>query len=708
MAINNTFLTPMSPIQRTTPVQRVANFEKQSNSIYNKFSYYDEQGGDIGFSQPFVYTKITDSTFSKNLTRYDSYTFPIGSTVRDLQRVGKFMGSGTGLLFIGKQFLLQNENAFNETRVYNPLSILKATAKPGSLGAIDYPQRHVETSGGILNFFATAILDTIGVKNKALDQVRIDGTATGDTYGGVSAPAYSKYAAVKGNAKYGLMRFQTANAAKTKFDIIWSDNASTQSTSGGFLSNLGSALVSRLASMIPSTNPFRGGNTSSQLEWKFRVEYPTGKAGIYHSLINTKSGLLDETSKPHVLFYNDAATNNTTGITSVTEFHRYEPAEGTSQNKDWWYTNGNKLLNETVGVPTYEDGTIGDGNGPNRNNLKDLHDRMVSAITDYKKDVVPQSAKSLERYISTSGSYVDIPGIGVGNSNSGKDKYYSNMLKAAITVDASGDGEDNMLFAQASGSGNHDFYNSLSPLSSGSRNFNEEIYMPDRQSIDVIFFYFYDLVNNVHIPFRATIHGLNEQHSADWEEIKYMGRADKLFIYKGFSRVVNINFKVYANSIYELVPMWERLNYLVGLVRPSKYTDRALVTDRETVEANEYFKSIDREDLSYASTGRESRFIYPPMVTFRVGDLFVDQPAVIGSVNISIPDEVNWESYRGDSYKYLHGVNKMITRDDVKSRQLPLQADVSMDLRLLEKKQALVSNPHYGIGDPDTGEHWKL
>jgi hypothetical protein len=272
-----------------------------------------------------------------------------------------------------------------------------------------------------------------------------------------------------------------------------------------------------------------------------------------------------------------------------------------------------------------------------------------------------------------------------------------------------------MWFAKASGSvDSHDRYNAL-PVTSGSRQFLPDVLNAPwvNQSKDVVYFYFYDLVNSLYVPFRATIHGLNEQHSADWEDVKYIGRADRLFIYKGFTRDLNVNFKVYANSPKELVPMWERLSYLVGLTRPSKYTARAIVTNRNTRSRTEesvddFGETVTTEIPETETNGRESRFIYPPMITFRIGDMYVDQPAVISSVNITIPDDANWESFRGDSYKYLHGVNKTVTLDGVKSRQLPLQADVSVALRLFEKKQALVSNPHYGMEDTGTGEWWQL
>jgi hypothetical protein len=116
---DNTFLAPLAPLRRSTPAENLISFQRNERNIYNKFSPYDQAGGDIGPDQPYIYTKLTDSNFQKSLTRYDTPAFPVGSTVRDVIRMTKFSVSGTGLLYTGKQLLLQQQNAFNETRVYN-------------------------------------------------------------------------------------------------------------------------------------------------------------------------------------------------------------------------------------------------------------------------------------------------------------------------------------------------------------------------------------------------------------------------------------------------------------------------------------------------------------------------------------------------------------------------------------------------------------
>jgi hypothetical protein len=189
-----------------------------------------------------------------------------------------------------------------------------------------------------------------------------------------------------------------------------------------------------------------------------------------------------------------------------------------------------------------------------------------------------------------------------------------------------------------------------------------------------------------------------------------MGRADKLYIYKGFSRDLSFNFRVYANSIYELVPNWERVNYLVGLTRPSKYTDRAFVTRRTPPQPEIQSQAIGDMNQSTVqmtpfivnsgtneqTTGRESGFIYPPMIQFRIGDLYVDQPGVLRSVGVTVPDDAQWETLRDNKYTYVYGKEKTTTQDNVYSRQLPTMIDVSIQISIIEREQSKTDNYHFG------------
>ena len=80
--------------------------------------------------------------------------------------------------------------------------------------------------------------------------------------------------------------------------------------------------------------------------------------------------------------------------------------------------------------------------------------------------------------------------------------------------------------------------------------FDTKYNQSSKDTKDIIAFYFHDLVNDRYIPFRATVKGINEQAAAEWSDISYIGRADKLFNYKGFSRQLNFSFVVVASSYW--------------------------------------------------------------------------------------------------------------------------------------------------------------
>ena len=660
------------PIQRLTADQRVATFQANSNSIYNKYTPFTTYS--IGPSQPFVYTKISDSNLSKSLTRYDSQAFPIGSTVRDLQRIGQYSVTGNGILYLGKQLLLQQQNAFNETRIYNPLSLLKATAKPGSLGLIDYPKRHLETTGGLFNFFKDALLSTIGFETKDAEKPRIDGTATG--VGGV---AYSNYAGKHGGARAGLLRFNTANKASTIFESTWVTSPDQSGTNGGFLANLGKALVSKLKSLIPSTNPLGAFGGSEKDIWQYRPEYKTGKDGAYYAFLTDNSGFLKTKEMPIKIFYNDPVVIMSSG--TVRTYHRYIPQRQDKLETRIWYADNDKISKDKVDI-TYSNGET--------YNLKDLHKRMLTTIDSFKNEA-NQFRKSAERYSEVKDykgvSYPTYKEIPSKNPNNGKDDFEISIGKTnATTLDRRGFAKVSSYSDISSGKVSSDVYDKYNALElkdlKGSREnipYNITGYATD-QSQDLIFFYFYDLINKIYVPFRATITGLSDQHSAEWEPISYIGRADQLFLYKGFSRDVNFGFTVYANSATEMLPMWNRVNYLVGFTKPSKYTGKATVTN---------------DAATGDTSGKESRFIYPPMVTLRLGDLFYDQPCVVSSIGINIPEDANWESLRAEEYSYIASPTTTVNIG-TKSRQLPMKVDVQVQLKLMEKRQALGSDAHYG------------
>lgn len=203
---------------------------------------------------------------------------------------------------------------------------------------------------------------------------------------------------------------------------------------------------------------------------------------------------------------------------------------------------------------------------------------------------------------------------------------------------------------------------------------------------DIIKFYFYDMVNETYIPFSATVKGIQDSNTAEWETIEYLGRPDKLYSYKGFTREVSFNFVVNAHSIKELLPMWQRINYLISLTKPSNYTQMAA-----------------------------GGFIIPPMVQLTLGDFYKNHFVVIKSCNVSIPDDASWETIPENmsspndvwswgsnrAYEWSSDNNLINTRgvkSDSKGRfaQFPRTADISVQMSILEKDRPKAGRSAWG------------
>ncbi|MBC8389178.1 MAG: hypothetical protein H8E13_14175, partial [Actinobacteria bacterium] len=73
------------------------------------------------FGQPLLVIKPDDSKIIKKIKGIDSRSLPIGSTIQDLYRIGKFTLSTRGLMFNIKQILLQGFNTREDSRIFNPL-----------------------------------------------------------------------------------------------------------------------------------------------------------------------------------------------------------------------------------------------------------------------------------------------------------------------------------------------------------------------------------------------------------------------------------------------------------------------------------------------------------------------------------------------------------------------------------------------------------
>ena len=128
---------------------------------------------------------------------------------------------------------------------------------------------------------------------------------------------------------------------------------------------------------------------------------------------------------------------------------------------------------------------------------------------------------------------------------------------------------------------------------------------------DFIKFRFEDMVNDKWIIFRAILEGISDSITPEYGEERYIGRPDKVYTYQGADRSISFTFSIYPKTKQELPVLMEKLNYLVGLCYPSKFTSK-------------------------------ERMI-TPFITLTLGDMFVKAPGLLWSLNVSVEDTSTWE-----------------------------------------------------------------
>ena len=110
--------------------------------------------------------------------------------------------------------------------------------------------------------------------------------------------------------------------------------------------------------------------------------------------------------------------------------------------------------------------------------------------------------------------------------------------------------------------------------------------------------------------FRAIITSLSDTHSPQWNSQQMIGRADPNYHYGSYSRELSLDFTVYASDRDEMKPIWQKLNMLAGYTTPS-----------------------------YGEVAPKA-----PWMRITIGDLFVQQPAIINSLSYTLHDsDTTWE-----------------------------------------------------------------
>jgi hypothetical protein len=153
--------------------------------------------------------------------------------------------------------------------------------------------------------------------------------------------------------------------------------------------------------------------------------------------------------------------------------------------------------------------------------------------------------------------------------------------------------------------------------------------------------------------------------NAKWEPYTYVGRGEEFYIYEGFNESYTVNFTIAALSRWEMRPLYQKLNYLKSSMTPD-----------------------------YSKTNKMRGNI----AELTVGDYVKYQPGVITSLDITVPNEANWE-IAIDYLKEETGPGSGGNDNDM--HELPMLLNVGMTFipiyNFLPRKSA--ARPFIGIDD---------
>jgi len=125
-----------------------------------------------------------------------------------------------------------------------------------------------------------------------------------------------------------------------------------------------------------------------------------------------------------------------------------------------------------------------------------------------------------------------------------------------------------------------------------------------------------EVINNdntgstVPLHFRAYVTDFSDNIGAEWNSQRYMGRGENFYSYQGFTREVSFKLTVAAQSKQEMMPLYQKLNYLASSLMPD-----------------------------YSSNG----FMRGNLHKLTVGEWFYRTPGILKSMNISIDNNYPWE-----------------------------------------------------------------
>lgn len=516
----------------------------------------------------------------------------------DSVRISKFLSSLEGQLFIVKQTALERLNPAipgGLTRIYNPLNTVTQVGssalgfhlnKQGETGLVlSYAQGGTEGY-----FFATRgggiypVDESIGSERKnrltaayetkivdqpldpALQKVYNIDTTSADillSYNGGPNSAFGL------DKTYILIKNPTI-----KLDDVYD---------GGYLRTNAIYGVGNIVSALPGQKFRSHKNITTWL-------YDPTKQGVssqYDKYIS-KNGLPSITSS----LYTDNVTNilnrnkpsaYTSGIVDVDNISSgYELVDDPVSNPNRVYAFNDKLLAEQE--------SAGKTKSTYLSTISDYRGKINNFFSSSDVSPLPQSpyrSFNRETTYGTSGTVYSILPVNLADPNSSVSSDIINSIGPTLTSTV-----------QVKGEGDVDLENK------DLVKFFFEIINSNNSTTDV---------GSEFLFFRAYINSIGDNFKGEWQSYKYVGRAENFYRYTGFSRDVSLSFTIYAHSRFEMIPLYDKLNRLLGATSP-RYSGEGYMTGN--------------------------------FVKLTIGDYFNNTPGIINNISLKPSFEAGWDINR--------------------------------------------------------------
>lgn len=134
------------------------------------------------------------------------------------------------------------------------------------------------------------------------------------------------------------------------------------------------------------------------------------------------------------------------------------------------------------------------------------------------------------------------------------------------------------------------------------------------EDTDLVPFWIGDVGSDKKTHFRTIITGMTETVTPSWNTHNFFGNPFSFYTYSSIERSVSFTLQIYCSSPTELLMNWKRVNSL------TKYT-------YPTIKTHE-----------------RGRYSDPPIIDFRIGDIYNRKTGFIDSLSYTYPDNGGWET----------------------------------------------------------------